>query len=79
MLRSAVERQLEIVGEALAQLSRTDPATASQISEHQRIIAFRNILVHGYAVIDDRIVWNVLELKLPVIRAEAKRLLGEGP
>jgi len=41
MLRSAVERQLEIVGEALAQLARTDPATASQISEHKRIIAFR--------------------------------------
>jgi uncharacterized protein with HEPN domain len=79
MLRSAVERQLEIVGEALAQLSRRDPATASQISEHHRIIAFRNILVHGYAVIDDRIVWNVLELKLPVVGAEAERLLQQRP
>jgi uncharacterized protein with HEPN domain len=49
MLRSAVERQLETVGEALAQQARTDPAAASQISEYQRIIAFRNILIHGYA------------------------------
>lgn len=76
MLRSAVERQLEIVGEALAQLARTDPATAAQISEHQRIIAFRNILIHGYAEIDHRIVWNVLELKLPVVRREADALLS---
>jgi uncharacterized protein with HEPN domain len=76
MLRSAVERQLEIVGEALAQLARVDPATASQISEHQRIIAFRNILIHGYAEIDQRIVWNVLDLKLPIVRREAEAFLG---
>ena len=76
MLRSAVERQLEIVGEALAQLARTDPASASQIGEYQRIIAFRNILIHGYAEIDHRIVWNVLELKLPVALHQASELLG---
>jgi uncharacterized protein with HEPN domain len=77
MLRSAVERQLEIVGEALAQLARIDPATASQIDEYQRIIAFRNILIHGYAEIDHRIVWNVLELKLPVVLRQASSLLGD--
>jgi uncharacterized protein with HEPN domain len=75
LLRSAVERQLEIVGEALAQLARTDPATASQISEYQRIIAFGNILIHGYAEIDHRIAWNVLELKLPIVRRQAEALL----
>jgi uncharacterized protein with HEPN domain len=75
MLRSAVERQLEIVGEALAQLAKCDPTTASEISEYQRIIAFRNILIHGYADIDQRIVWSVLETKLPVVLREASRLL----
>jgi len=77
VLRSAVERQLQIVGEALVQLTRTDAATAARISEHSRIIAFRNILVHGYAVIDDRSVWNVLELKLPTLLREAEALLNE--
>jgi uncharacterized protein with HEPN domain len=76
MMRSAVERQLEIAGEALAQLAKTDMAAASRISEHQRIIAFRNILIHGYADIDQRIVWNVLELKLPVLWREAEALLN---
>jgi len=77
MLCSAVERQLEIVGEALAQLAKTDPTVASKISEYQRIIAFRNILIHGYAEIDQRIVWNVLELKLPVVLQQARSLLDE--
>lgn len=77
MLRSAVERQLEIVGEGLAQLARTDLTTASQIGEYRRIIAFRNILIHGYAEIDHRIVWNVLELKLPVVLSQASSLLGK--
>lgn len=78
MLRSAVERQLEIVGEALAQLARIDPETVSQMSEYRRIIAFRNILIHGYANIDNRIVWNVLELKLPIIHREAESALRGG-
>lgn len=48
LLRSAVERQLQIAGEALVQLSRAAPEIAQQLPEHRRIIAFRNILVHGY-------------------------------
>lgn len=47
MLRAAVERQCEIVGEALTKLAKLDPPVASRISEHRRVIAFRNILIHG--------------------------------
>jgi uncharacterized protein with HEPN domain len=70
MLRAAVERQFEIIGEALSQLDRLDERLIKRISEHRRIIAFRNILIHGYADVDDRVVWDVVQGKLPVLRRE---------
>lgn len=76
MLRSAVERQFEIIGEALAQLARLDDVLVRRISEHRRIIAFRNILIHGYAEVDDRLVWDIIESKLPILRSETEALLN---
>lgn len=75
LLRSATERQFEIIGEALRRLSKEDPASAAPIHEHQRIIAFRNILIHGYAEVDDRVVWDVLQTKLPTLLREVEALL----
>jgi uncharacterized protein with HEPN domain len=75
MLRAAVERQFEIRGEALRRLLTEDPPLAAHITEHARIIAFRNILAHGYADIDDRIVWGIVESKLPTLIADVDALL----
>jgi len=75
LLRSAVERQFEIVGEALSQLNKIDAGTAATIPEVGRIIAFRNILMHGYASVDDRLVWGVIERSLPALIAELQSLL----
>ena len=58
MLRAAVEREFEIVGEALSQLARIDADVASRIADYRQIIAFRNILIHGYADLDQRLVWE---------------------
>ncbi|OGP26318.1 MAG: hypothetical protein A2038_05175 [Deltaproteobacteria bacterium GWA2_57_13] len=77
MLRAAVERQFEIIGEALAQLAKLDRTLAARISEHSRIIAFRNILIHGYVDVDDRLVWDIVQTKLPVLRREVDTLLKE--
>jgi uncharacterized protein with HEPN domain len=77
MLRSAVERQFEIVGEAWRQALRRAPELATHISDHQRIIAFRNRLIHGYAGVADEVVWGVLETGLPKLRAEVDALLDE--
>ncbi len=76
MLSAAVEREFEIIGEALGQLARLDAELAAGISEHRAIVAFRNILIHGYAEVDDRLVWDVVETKLPVLIHEIDALLG---
>lgn len=60
MLRAAVERKFEIIGEALSKLSKVDSGIAPGIGEHARIIAFRNIRIHGYAETDDRLVWDIV-------------------
>ena len=76
MLRAAVEREFEIVGEALARLAKDDPDVASEITEFRRIVAFRNILIHGYAEVDHRLVWDVVENTPPALRREVSALLG---
>ncbi len=76
MLRSAVERQFEIIGEALTQLAKLDPQAAASIREYRRAISFRNILVHGYAAVDDRLVWDIVVGKLAALRDDVAALLG---
>jgi uncharacterized protein with HEPN domain len=78
MVRSAVERQFEIIGEALGQLAKVDPETAGRISDYQRIIAFRNILIHGYAGVDDMLVWDMVGTRLADLLREVDELLATG-
>jgi uncharacterized protein with HEPN domain len=77
VLRSAVERQFEIAGEALRRLAQLDAPLAARIPNLPRIVAFRNILIHGYALIDRARVWSVVQNDLPALRAALDRLLAE--
>jgi uncharacterized protein with HEPN domain len=77
MMRSAVERQFEIVGEARANLLRIAPDLESRISDARRIVAFRNRLIHGYASVLDQLVWGIAEKNLPVLRRELAELIRE--
>jgi len=72
-----VERQFEIIGEALNHLLRREPDLKGKISDASLIIAFRNRLIHGYATVSDEVVWGVVEGYLPVLSGEVRDLLGE--
>ncbi|MBR0653469.1 HepT-like ribonuclease domain-containing protein [Plastoroseomonas arctica] len=73
LLHAAVERQFEIIGEALAALRRDHPERASAIPDLATIIAFRNRLIHGYASVDHALVWSVITDHLPGLRASLPR------
>ena len=77
LLRSAIERQFEILGEALAQLRHRDAGTAESIPELPSIVAFRNVLAHGYASVNNRTVWQVVEGGLGALTETLRTLLGE--
>ena len=65
MLRAAVERKFEIIGEALVRLRAKDEETFRQISASQQAITFRNRLIHGYDAIDHQTVWETVRTTCP--------------
>jgi len=77
MLRAAVERPFEIIGEALNQAMQVDPALREQVTDAPRIIAFRNRLIHGYSAVSDEVVWGVVEASLPRLTTEIADLLED--
>ncbi len=76
LTKRAVERDFEIIGEALSRIKNTDSELLEKISEHHRIIGFRNILIHGYDVVDEAIVWQAVTNHLPILIREVKEILS---
>jgi uncharacterized protein with HEPN domain len=77
VVHSAVERKFEIIGEALNQLTKLDPALSGRIPDIREVIAFRNVLIHGYAAVDHERVWRTVRESLPGLRAAVAALLAE--
>lgn len=73
VLQLAIEREFEIIVEALRRLEKIDPDNLGhQIPEYRKIIGFRNILAHGYDITDEAIIWDFVKNKVPVLIAQVK-------
>lgn len=73
LLRRAVERELEIIGEATGKLLKLDPEI--QINDARRIVNLRNWVIHAYDNVDDMIIWGVINKNLPGLKLQVDALL----
>ena len=72
ILKRAVERNLEIIGEAMNRILKEDPIIP--IEEAYRIVGLRNQIIHGYDSISDENIWAILVTHLPKLRSEIDAL-----
>jgi uncharacterized protein with HEPN domain len=73
--RQLVERNFEIIGEAVNRLRRHAPEVVEQISACNKIVGLPNVLIHGYYRVDYPALWITVQESLPVLRAEVETLL----
>jgi len=73
MLRRAIEREFEIIGEALNRIDKLEPSI--KISSKKQIISVRNRVIHGYDKIDNEIIWGIIVRHLPALKIEIESLL----
>jgi uncharacterized protein with HEPN domain len=74
MLRRAVEREFEIIGEAMSRIEKLDSTIV--ISSKRQIISMRNRVIHGYDKIDNEIIWGTIIRHLPTLKLEIDNLLS---
>ncbi|MCF6267923.1 MAG: DUF86 domain-containing protein [Desulfuromusa sp.] len=75
ILRRAVERELEIIGEATNRLLKLDQNIA--ISDSRRIVNLRNLVIHGYDQVDNVIIWGLISKDIPLLKKQVDNLLGD--
>lgn len=71
----AVERDLEIIGEAINKINRLDPTI--HIDHSRDIIGLRNLISHAYDSIDVRILWSVLKKDLPLLKEQVESIRSD--
>lgn len=76
ILRSAAERQFEIIGESLHQAEVDDPEVTDLLPELRRIVGMRNRIIHGYDSVDDELLWQTIQHNIPALSKHLEQILG---
>ena len=79
LIRAAIERMFEVMGEALARVERSDPETVERITDYRKVIGFRNRIAHNYDDIEDEQVWEIVHEFLPRLLKDVHALLDSNP
>lgn len=77
MLKRAIERNLEIIGEAINRIITRDEKFTSKITKSKSIIGLRNQVIHAYDAISDEYIWSILTNHLPKLNNEISELIKE--
>jgi uncharacterized protein with HEPN domain len=75
LLRRAIERNLEIIGEAMSRILKEDPGY--NIEHARRIVGLRNQIIHGYDSVSDENIWGIVLNHLPYLKIEVDRVIDE--
>jgi len=73
LLRRGVEREIEIIGEAMNRILKLDPTI--KIQNARQIVDTRNWVIHGYDTVDDVVIWGIVSKHLPKLQLEIEELL----
>ena len=73
--RRAVERNIEIIGEATNRILQKDNALI--LSNSRKIVDTRNRIIHGYDTVSDQVIWGIVIQYLPILKIEIQQILGE--
>jgi uncharacterized protein with HEPN domain len=75
LLKRAIERNLEIIGEAMNRILKEDPYFP--IDNARRIIGLRNQIIHGYDSISDENIWGIIKNYLPNLKSEVNTMINK--
>lgn len=73
--KRAVERNIEIIGEALSRILKRDESLV--ISNSRKIVDARNRIIHGYDSVSDDVIWGIVIRHLPILQTEIRLLIGQ--